>query len=553
MSESNLSKSRKYPIGLIVFFFALFWFLFWGRGMAPTGDEKETLEVARGLFYAQRAERVGLAGERFDPAISKYGIGQSLVDLPGVALDSWIARIWPSAPLFIRLFTMQLPGVLEAALAAWFLFAIARLLGFGLKRSAAIALAAALTTPLWVYSRTIFGDLTVAAATLGAVWAALRYEVHGTRARDAALAGAFLALAAITKYGALISAPWFVLHLILVARKDEKLAYARLAAGLAGFLIPLLAGIAWLLWYNYWRFGRCFETGYWNSADEIFGFGTPLWTGLHGMFFSSGKSLFLYSPLLIAALFGWKRLFARRSASCVLIAGVILTGILFYALWWAWHGDWCWGNRHLLYATLLGLLPLGERGREKPAGGSRKIRWGLAGLVVLALLGLYVNLLGVLVWRCSPFYVSRDLMPTSVFKQSAFEKDVWEIRDDYVHFHFIPEFSPIKTHRWIAAEIWRFDQWEDPAAAGREIAAGAPWNKLNKDWSPEIAPDYMFTLFGSFDTWWHARWRQVEFSLSGPKDRWGSLETFLFAFFLLGVLGSGLWLRQSLAPSHADD
>jgi len=521
-------------LGPALFLFALCWFLLWGRGMPPTGDERETLEAARGLFYLGRPERLGLAGERL--GTSKYGIGQSLVDLPGVAAEGLAGLLWPGAPGCVRIALMQLPGTAAAALAVWLLFAIGRRLDYGPRRSAAIALGAALSSPLWPYSRTLFADLTVAVTILGAFWAALRFETEGRRARDAALEGLFLAFGMATKFGAAISIPLFGLHALWAGARGQSrngqarpLAAGRFALSLAAFAAPLALGGGWLLLFNRLRYGRWLETGYWVSADESFGFGTPLWVGLYGMLFSSGKSVFLYSPLLVGALWGWAGLLRRRAASGALLASIIAAGLLFYARWWAWHGDWCWANRHILYATLLGLIPLGELGAGASEARGRR-RWRLAGLWSLAAAGLAVNLLGVVVWRSLPFYLGSTMLQEPVFKRPLYEKGTWEIRDDFAHFHFIPEFSPLATHLWLARAIWNRERW-----SGEEIARRAPWMRLNAAWKPRIPEDYRPYL--AYDTWWHGQW---------AAGLWSALESVLLAVLSLGALGSGLGVLRAL-------
>src|SRR5205814_1515309 len=71
------------------------------------------------------------------------------------------------------------------------------------------------------------------------------------------------------------------------------------------FGLPVVAGGLLYLAWNYWRFGSPFEFGY----SE--GFDTPLLVGLYGWFFSSGKSVFLYAPVLILLIGALPR-FARR-------------------------------------------------------------------------------------------------------------------------------------------------------------------------------------------------------------------------------------------------
>ena len=62
------------------------------------------------------------------------------------------------------------------------------------------------------------------------------------------------------------------------------------------FSIVFLPFVCLNLWYNYYRFGSVFETGYSLIAMKTgldFFSGTPLLTGLSGLLISPGKGLFL--------------------------------------------------------------------------------------------------------------------------------------------------------------------------------------------------------------------------------------------------------------------
>ncbi|MCX7014397.1 MAG: hypothetical protein NTW86_17910 [Candidatus Sumerlaeota bacterium] len=535
--EKPIPSPRRRRPGAWLCLFALGWFLFWGRGMPTSGDERETLEVANGLLRLGQPVRLAMDGRSL--GASKYGIGQSVIDLPGLWADQWLAALWPDVPPYLRFLAIQLPGSLEAAAAAWLLFAIGMRLGYGRRRSVWIALAAATATPLWDYSRTEFADLTVAAATLGAVWAALRFETAGRRALDALGAGLFLGLAMITKTPATIVVPFVGLFFLWVGahgndpgRPAQTLEPSRSIRCFLLFAAPLAAAASWMLFYNWLRYGAAWVTGYEVSADKSFGFGTPLWVGLYGLLFSSGKSVFLYSPLLLAALGGWAALWRRRRAAAALLGLLVVSAFLFYARWWAWHGDWSWADRHILYATTLALLPLGELGLGAQESAARR-RMRRAILGALAAVGFAVNLLGVLVWHSLPFYFGSDQLETPVFKEPRYREGAWEIRDDFAHFHFIPEFSPVATHLWLARAIWNRERWSD-----EEIARRAPWMSLNAAWKPRVTADYRAYFF--YDVWWHRPW---------AEGQWGARETCLLLLFAALALGSLAAALRSISPS----
>jgi hypothetical protein len=153
---------------------------------------------------------------------------------------------------------------------------------------------------------------------------------------------------------------------------------------LLAFGLPLLLAGLVLLWHNLVRFGHPLASGY---DDE--GFTTPLYVGLYGLLFSTGKSIFLYTPISLLALPAYRVLWRRRPAETLLASGSVLVTLLYYGAWWAWYGGWCWGPRFLVPVLPLLVLPLGALLIER--------RWSRWVVLVLALAGLVVQLLGTLV------------------------------------------------------------------------------------------------------------------------------------------------------------
>lgn len=81
------------------------------------------------------------------------------------------------------------------------------------------------------------------------------------------------------------------------------------------------------------------------------------WEGMYGIFFSAGKSIFLYSPLLLITCFYWKRFFKDYFSVALFIA--LGFGVLFFITApFSYWSDETWGVRKLIPIMPLLLFPL---------------------------------------------------------------------------------------------------------------------------------------------------------------------------------------------------
>jgi hypothetical protein len=136
-------------------------------------------------------------------------------------------------------------------------------------------------------------------------------------------------------------------------------------------------------WYNWVRFGDPLQAGY-SLASDYYGFGSPL-SGISGLLFSPGRSVFLYSPILIAALAGLPLLWRQHRALTVAVVTIVVANLVLYGAYGAWWGGWDWGPRYLVPMTpflVLPLLPLLQRWADLPRA-ARAVIYGLAAAGVL--------------------------------------------------------------------------------------------------------------------------------------------------------------------------
>jgi hypothetical protein len=75
-------------------------------------------------------------------------------------------------------------------------------------------------------------------------------------------------------------------------------------------------------------------------------FGNPV-AGFGTLILSPGKSIFLYSPTLILAVIGMRRLYQQQRALALGVCSASIGMILFLSCISFAGGDWCWGPRYL--------------------------------------------------------------------------------------------------------------------------------------------------------------------------------------------------------------
>jgi hypothetical protein len=522
-------------LGLFLGVFVMF--LLAGSREPPWSDAKQVHGVAEAI-----AERGTVALPIGIPHAGKfYGthpLLPSLVHVPGAWLHHKIATKWPSARVRSKAFTSHLGSAFVGALAV--LLFVQLCLEFG--ASAGVAALGGLTlafgTMLAIYARVAWTEIVQVACFLGFFRAVLRTAATPTRA---------IAIALGVWAGALVNSKLVFLTCLPGAaafvgfrlwRQHGRATVARTAGWVA---LGGLPGVAMLLGYNLVR-GGIFNAGY-SVGGEGAGraFGESLFFGLHGLFFSLGKSVFLYNPpLIIAALAipfvlrqGDVR-FGRDWLWATLLTAV--PPLLVYARLVFWSGDWAWGPRYLLYLVPLMLLPgvlalqlMTDRGRMRT-----RLALTAAGLTLAA--GLFVQVVGGL------FYWDHFIRLTQAGQQHWLGKPnrsgaVSATRndghcdpcfEDFLTFNHLPAFQPIEGHLWLARHRASDDPWE-------VAELDAPWRRYTHLALP-LASHYQ----GTRVDWWALDYK-------GKRPRRAAYGIGAAGLLLLGL---AFWLWYGVAVSR---
>ena len=288
-------------------------------------------------------EQVGRNGDVY----SKYGLVQPLVQVPLFLLGRWWA---PDHEHQATQRTVALLNAFTTATGLLLLYSLAHAL-FGSQRIAlAIALTYGMATMAWLYATLTYSEPLLTLILLLTCRFLVAAEQHPAVAPLLLGAAGFCSgLAILTKYPAVIYLPALLWYAWMISRPARW--------NLLAFLLPLVSGVIALAGYNIWRYEDMFTTGY--HIKELTRLPRPPWYGLYTLFFSLGKSLFIYAPPLLPALYLLPRFVRQAGAFGKFLVLLLISSILFYTVIRPWSGAWSPGPRYQLPVVPLALLTLG--------------------------------------------------------------------------------------------------------------------------------------------------------------------------------------------------
>jgi hypothetical protein len=359
---------------------------------------------AAGYWYATGHLR--LNGARYfvvkspvrDAYVCTFGV------IAGLSMTPLAAVFAALHPDFIRSERLKLSA---AKLHASALIALSAMLIFWIGRRFArpryallVALAYGLGTCVWAVSSQTLWQQTVNVALLsGVTYAFIRIALDDSR-------GARIACGLLLG-AALASRPTAVFFAIAIGLYVWR--YRRAALGsllLSTLAIPLAVAV-----YDQYYFGSPI-----NFAQEMVGhqialektgieriWQTPLVVGLAGLLISPSRGLLVFSPFLLAAFWGVRRVWVDPQYVCLRPLSVAAGAtMLLQCKWFDWWGGWAYGYRPWLEAVpvlALCLLPVMESVFRRPA---------LASLFCAALgWSVFVQGLGALAY--DKYWNARDL------------------------------------------------------------------------------------------------------------------------------------------------
>jgi hypothetical protein len=454
-------------------------------GELGTSDTIHRLQTTHWIWTSQpqvfpnEYPEFGLHG-RGGRIYSWYGIGQSLLMLPADLVGTWIER-WPifseysDDPAVRSIVVSYSTNILVNILTALIAFRLLSQLRFGLKESVAGVLALLFCTTHLHYTQNMMENNYIMLLTLTGF--SFQYEWLRTDSGRALLIGsAALGLNLLTRLTTgmdLIAAGIFVVLVLWFERAGFKGAgsegrrfdrargrelwrrlidYSKVAAPVYLFFFALDRA------YQFYRFGyftgtyvKVFAREYRQLDPTLpanFPWSTPLHTGVLGALFTPEKSIFLFDPLLVLAIFLlawlWKRLTPELRAYGTTSLLLLIAYVCFYARYTYWSGDFAWGDRYVsTTAELASLLAVPMLMRYREYLGKTIWRTG-CGLIAVS---LAIQLASLAFW-----------LPLEIYQMETFGHPTFVIA---LRFKNILAFALGKMDAWgLNTEAMNWDPWD---------------------------------------------------------------------------------------------
>ena len=466
---SHLGRWLRDPVLLLCLAAGLLAFVV-QSGELGTADTTHRLQTTHWMWtsepqvFPQEFSEFGIRG-RGGRLYSWYGIGQSLLMLPADVAGTWISH-WQifsdygDDPGVRSIVVTYCTNILLNVLTALIVLRLLGQLGFTKKEAFAGVLALLLCTTHLHYTQNMMENNYILLLTL--VGFSFQYEWLRTGSTRGLVAGsAALGLNLLTRLTTgldLMACGAFVLFVLWFEQvrgpvlRRRLLDYGKVAAPVYAFFV-LIDRV-----YQFYRFGS-FTNTYVSLAAAAqrqqdptlppsYPWTTPFHEGFLGPLFKPEKSVFLFDPLLLLAIVMltllWKRLAPGVRAYAVATLLLLLVYISFYARYFAWAGDFAWGDRYVSTTVeLVALLavPLLLRYREYLS----KWMWR-AGLTLIAA-SLVIQIASLAFW-----------LPLEIYQMEEFGHPTFVIA---LRFKNIAAFALGKMDAWgLNTDSMTWDSWD---------------------------------------------------------------------------------------------
>lgn len=453
---------------LIFYFFSLVLFLsIFCSGVFDSQDGFQYLAVARNIYYTGKptapvyeynqrknihmATFIGKDGNSY----SSTGLGYSLALVPAVAITDVFYKIYQVTPPthfplendWLILLVASFTNIFFAATLALTLFLYLIEIGLSKKNSWIISIVAIFATNLFVYAKNSFAHMMFA-TFLTLTFFLIKKYYKGKEWRYLMFAGMTYGIVTITYNSSfLLTVPPLIIYFYLL--KKTKISLSSLTSLFKDFIffsVGLIPFLIIYIWFETLRSAGYASSGadpvfYASYAQSIFShfYFTVFFEGIFGQLFSSGRSIFIYSPILLIIIFFWHKIKPALVPELIIFILMSIIYISFFAiqvtyavkelgLVGLWHGESSWGPRYLTPLIPFGILIVGAIYQNLTKFQKYLVFYPLV------LIGLYIQLLGVIM----PYQIKLYNLDHSFYINGT------EFTS-YAYSNLIPRYSPILT------------------------------------------------------------------------------------------------------------
>lgn len=358
---------------------------------------------------------------------SKYGILSSVLIAPFYLFGLFISKITQIDPFFATRICVNFFNCFVTAILLAFIYLFSRILCYSVKVSIVVSLLLGFTTMLWTYAVEGFSEpLAFLLLFLSMIFIVL-YDRH-CKNSYICWSVVFLFLAVLTKvYYAMFIIPVIIYFFITCFKSKDikKIMHSILAA-----FITALPFMALILLTNKIKTNSYFTIGYINYSGNIkttYAIMNYI-TGLYGHFISSGKSIFLYNPVIVLSLLAISDFYKKYKNESIMFLNCFIISMILFAPIFYWYGGLCWGSRYIYPLLPLMMLFLGEILSNNKFGVIKKNI-----LPFLIIIGILIQIPSVM----SGYFYWYDIMKKSNIDE---EKIL-----------FVPKYSPL-VGSWVIFE-----------------------------------------------------------------------------------------------------
>ena len=317
-------------------------YLFTFAGAFRSIDELALFSVTESLVQSGQTEPLLVAFAQYHNTVGLFEPGFPLLAAPLY----WLAGQWQTVS---NVHAVMLLNPCLTAATAGLLYLFGRRLGYDRRASLAVGLAWGLASMAWPYTKSFLREPAVALLwTLAFLGTTLFRDAPRWSAAALTLAPAVLAVA--IKAASVVAWPVLLGLLLWSLYRARRISRAWLIALLVGSVgAAVTAGLILLALRGH------------DAASLLGGllvspFDQSSLGVVYGLLLSPGKSVFLYSPVLLVGVAGWPSFYRRHGPLAIGLVSLWVL-LLFSLRISVWTGGLTWGPRFLLPLIPLSLLP----------------------------------------------------------------------------------------------------------------------------------------------------------------------------------------------------